>query len=100
MLPGEWIWADPIPGTFVVNLGEIMKRWTNDLYHSAMHRVLNKASGQDRYSMVMFFSPDFFTRVECVPTCRPDVGEPKYEPCTAGETIAELVRRSYSKDAA
>lgn len=97
---GDWLRADPIPGTFVVNLGDMVKRWTNDLFHSNMHRVLNSASDRDRYSMALFFNPDYFTQVECVPTCRPAVGEPNYEPCTAGEHVAERLRLSYGEDAA
>jgi isopenicillin N synthase-like dioxygenase len=54
---GEWLRADPIPGTFVINLGDMIQRWTNDLYHSNMHRVLNNRSGRDRYSMALFFNP-------------------------------------------
>jgi isopenicillin N synthase-like dioxygenase len=94
---GEWIRATPVPGTFVVNLGDMIKRWTNDLYHSNMHRVLNGGgAGRDRYSMALFFNPDPFTRVECVPSCRPERGAPKYAPCTAGEHVTEMIRRSYA----
>jgi isopenicillin N synthase-like dioxygenase len=96
---GEWLRAQPIPASFVVNLGDMIKRWTNDVYHSNMHRVLN-LSGRDRYSMALFFNPDFYTRVECVPTCLPPDREAKYPPCTAGEHVAEMIRLSYSKQAA
>lgn len=97
---GEWLRADPIAGTFVVNLGDMIKRWTNDLYHSNMHRVLNGNSVRDRYSFALFFNPDHFTRVECLPSCRPDQGEPKYEPCTSGAYVAERLRQSYDENAA
>jgi isopenicillin N synthase-like dioxygenase len=59
--------------------------------------VYNTRAGRDRYSMALFFNPDFHTRVECVPTCRPERGEPNYPPCTAGEHVAELIRRSYAQ---
>lgn len=91
---GEWLRADPIPGTFVVNNGDMVRRWTNDVYHSNMHRVRNEA-GRDRHSMALFFNPDFFARVECVPSCRPATGAPLYAPCTAGEHIAEMIRLSF-----
>ena len=93
---GEWLRATPIPGTFVINLGDMIKRWTNDLYHSNMHRVYNTSAARDRYSMALFFNPDPRTRVECVPTCWPERGSPSYPPCTAGEHVAELIRRSYA----
>ena len=96
---GEWICARPVPDTFVINLGDMIKRWTNDLYHSNMHRVYNTRPDRDRYSMALFFNPDFHTRVECVPTCYPERGAPNYPPCTAGEHVAELIRRSYAPTA-
>ena len=97
---GQWLRADPIPGTIVINLGDMVKRWTNDLYHSNMHRVLNNRTNSDRYSLPLFFNPAFKTHVECVPTCAPAAGPPKYKPCTAGEHVAERIRQSYEKAAA
>jgi isopenicillin N synthase-like dioxygenase len=92
---GEWIRAEPIPGTFVINLGDMIRRWTNDLYHSNSHRVLNNGSGNERYSIATFFNPNYFYRVECVPTCLPANGQPKYAPCTVGEHTDEMFRLTY-----
>lgn len=86
---GRWLRAEPIPDTFVVNLGDMVARWTNDLYTSTMHRVLNNRTGTDRYSMALFYNPKFHTRVACLPTCLPENGRPTYPPCTAGEHINE-----------
>jgi isopenicillin N synthase-like dioxygenase len=91
---GEWIRATPIPGTFVVNLGDMVRRWTNDLYHSTLHRVRNE-SGRDRYSIAAFFNPDFFYQVECLPTCRSADAPPIYSTCTVGEHIDEMFRITY-----
>jgi isopenicillin N synthase-like dioxygenase len=91
----EWIRAIPIPGTFVINLGDLMQRWTNNLYHSNMHRVRNNSSGRDRFSIPFFYSPRPDSRIEGLPTCV-DAGHPaQFEPCTASEHIAEMFRRSY-----
>lgn len=94
MANGDWIFAEPIPGTFVVNIGDLLARWTNDLYRSTPHRVLNNRSGRSRYSAALFFDPDFHARIECLPHCRSEDNPPKYAPCTAGEHKHELYCRS------
>ena len=86
---GEWIRAEPIPGTFVVNLGDLVPRWTNGLYHSNMHRVMNNRAGRNRHSIVLFYNPAYDTHVECLPTCLKPGEAPKHPPCTAGEHLAQ-----------
>jgi isopenicillin N synthase-like dioxygenase len=86
---GDWIRAEPIPGTFVVNLGDLVARWTNGIYHSNMHRVLNVHSGRNRHSLVLFYNPAYATHVECLPTCLAPGEEAKYSPCTSGEHIKQ-----------
>jgi isopenicillin N synthase-like dioxygenase len=93
---GEWTAAAPIEGTFVVNLGDLMQRWTNDLYRSNMHRVKNNNSlHHNRHSVPFFYSPRPTARIECLPTCTDAEHLPKYIPCTAGDHRAEMFRRSY-----
>jgi isopenicillin N synthase-like dioxygenase len=92
---GEWIMAPPIEGTFVINLGDLMARWTNGLYNSNMHRVNNNVSGRERHSIPFFYSPHPDTVIEAMPTCV-DANNPRqYETCTAAEHIGEMFRRSY-----
>lgn len=91
---GEWIGARPIPGTFVINLGDMLRRWTNDLYHSTLHRVVNTQSGKDRYSVATFFSPWPETEVACIPSCA-EGRLALYPPITAREHTAEMARRTY-----
>jgi isopenicillin N synthase-like dioxygenase len=93
---GEWIKAPYMPGTFVINLGEMMPILTNGLYHSTLHRVMNDQSGRDRYSAPTFFDPDYFYEVKCVPTCKPAPGEPELAPRTVGEHIAAMIRKTYN----
>ena len=57
---GEWLAPPVIPGTFLVNLGNMMKRWSNDRFLSTPHGVLNE-SGTDRYSIAFFYSPNIAT---------------------------------------
>src|SRR6185437_16650112 len=54
----EWIPVKRIPGTFVVNTGEIMKLWTGGIFRSARHRVINM-TGKERYSVPFFATPSF-----------------------------------------
>lgn len=90
---GEWISAKPIPGTFVINLGDMMARWTNDYYQSTPHRVMNR-SGKERYSIPFFFDPNYYALVQCLPTCHADQ-PPKHAPITAGAHIMEMYRKTY-----
>jgi isopenicillin N synthase-like dioxygenase len=91
---GAWVQATPIPGTFVINLGDMMARWTNDYYQSTPHRVMNR-SGKERYSLPFFFDANYHARVECIPTCQDTANPPRYPPITAGEHIMQMYRRTY-----
>jgi isopenicillin N synthase-like dioxygenase len=91
---GTWIGATPMPGAFIVNIGDMMARWSNDLYTSTPHRVLNR-SPHDRYSVVFFCDPAHDTRVECLPSCTGPERPPRYAPTTSGEHLAEMYRRTY-----
>ena len=90
-----WMHVPPVSGAFVINLGDLMARWTNDQYRSTLHRVVN-TSGNERYSVPFFFpgNPDY--RVSCLPTCREPNVPDKYPPTTVSEHLAEMLRRSYA----
>jgi isopenicillin N synthase-like dioxygenase len=92
---GQWLRATPVPGTFVINLGDLIARWTNDRYHSNPHRVFNPPDAHDRYSVVMFYGPRDDARIACLPTCRRPGEAPRYAPCTAGEHLSERWRAAY-----
>jgi isopenicillin N synthase-like dioxygenase len=94
---GEWIDAKPVPGTFVVNIGDLMARWTNDVYTSTLHRVLNRSVAEHRYSIAFFTNASFHTPIACLPTCRSDDRPPRYAPTTAGEHLVEMKSRSYGR---
>jgi len=92
---GTWLRATPVPNTFVVNLGDMIARWTNGAYHSNPHRVANVHAGRNRHSIVLFFNPAYYTPVACLPTCLAAAGgRAKYAECTAGEHIAQRYRES------
>ena len=92
---GEWIEATPIPGTFVINLGDLMARWSNGIYNANMHRVKNNHSGRDRYSIVSFNDPRPDAVIEPIPGCVTEEYPRKFATCTSQEHIYEMFRRSY-----
>lgn len=91
---GGWIHAAPIAGTYVVNLGDMMARWTNDRYVSTLHRVIN-TSGKERYSIPFFYvgNPDY--KVECIPTCLDDGETPKHESVTVEQHLRRMYENTY-----
>ena len=92
---GQWIEAPPIPGTFVINIGDMLMRWTNDLFVSTPHRVLN-TSGRKRYSFALFFAANHDTVVQCLPTCTDASNPPKYPPTHFGYWIENMHSYSYA----
>jgi isopenicillin N synthase-like dioxygenase len=96
----DWITAPPLADSFVVNLGDLVQRWTNDFYRSNMHRVLNRAATpRDRYSVPFFYTPDHYARIECLPGCSSAENPPRHAPCLAGEHMMEMFNRSYGRKA-
>ena len=83
-----------IPATFLVNLGNIMKRWSNDRFLSTPHGVLND-SGKDRYSIAFFYSPNVDAVIECVPTCVSVDNPPRYPRAVYRDLVLEFYNANY-----
>lgn len=83
---GDWISAPPLPGHFVVNIGDQMARWTNDLFASTVHRAINR-SGVERYSIPFFFGPNYDTVIRPLDSCTDADHPARYEPITSGDYI-------------
>lgn len=90
----SWIDAPPVPGAFVVNIGDLFARWTNDRYVSTLHRVIN-VSGRERYSVPFFFTGNPLHKVECIPTCLDEGELPRYPAVTVEQHQIECYRRTY-----
>ena len=84
MPSGHWRLVENIPGTFLINTGNVMVRWTNGRYLSTKHRVIN-SSGGERFSIPVFFGPSGDAVIECIPTCVGPDNPAKFEPATYRE---------------
>jgi isopenicillin N synthase-like dioxygenase len=91
---GEWLAPPIIPGTFLVNLGNIMKRWSNDRFLSTPHGVVND-SGRDRYSIAFFYSPNIDARIEVLPTCVTPERPAQYPPAVYGDLVKAFYSANY-----
>jgi isopenicillin N synthase-like dioxygenase len=86
---GEWIDVTPKEGTFVVNVGNLLARWTNDLYSSTLHRALH-IGNDPRISAAFFVYPDATTVVRCIGTCQGPGKPPRYEDVTTADYVRVL----------
>jgi isopenicillin N synthase-like dioxygenase len=91
---GEWLAPPLIPGTFLVNLGNVMKRWSNDRFLSTPHGVLND-SGRDRYSIAFFYSPNVSSVIECLPSCTGADNPPRYAPAVYRDLVLDFYNANY-----
>lgn len=85
---GSWVDVPPVPGAFIINIGDLMQRWTNDRWVSTVHRVVNPANAQEamarRQSLAFFHQPNWFAEIKCLEVCL-EMGEsPKYPPVLSG----------------
>lgn len=92
---GKWLVAPSLPGSYLVNTGDTLNRWTNGRFLSTPHRASNN-SNRERYAMPFFYDPNTDTVIECLPTCQGPDNPPKYPPQTYGEFYAWFIRKNYA----
>jgi isopenicillin N synthase-like dioxygenase len=90
---GDWVEVPPLEGAFVINIGDLFARWTNDLYVSTLHRAVNYNRGA-RISCPYFVIPESDVVIDCLETCRGAGSPPRYEPVRAGEYVRALLDQS------
>lgn len=81
---GVWVEGPPMPGTFVINIGDLLQRLTNDVYLANLHRVVN-TSGRERYSMPFFIDADYDAVITPLASCVSADNPLKYDPVMCGK---------------
>jgi isopenicillin N synthase-like dioxygenase len=93
-LDGEWIEAPPIEGTLVVNVGDLLERWTDGAFRSTPHRVIN-SSGKERLSLVLAFDPEPEAEIDAKAIYGIDY-ESKQPPISCGDYLNWRFDRAFS----
>lgn len=93
---GEWVLAPPVPGTFVLNIADMLQRMSNGLFRSTVHRAINR-SGVARYSLPFFFGLDYDAEVAVLPSCVTSERPAQYEPIKAGAYVEQRLSETYIK---
>ncbi|BFZ60297.1 hypothetical protein YB2330_001333 [Saitoella coloradoensis] len=100
---GQYIAAPPIPGTIIVNAGDLLARWSNDRIMSTEHRVVTPASAPEsdvypaRYSIAFFANPNYETEIEALEGTFRDGGEKKYEKINTLDYLVQRLTATYGK---
>lgn len=92
---GTWLKAPPVPGTWVVNVADMLSRWSNGRWQSTPHRVKN-LSGRDRFSVPYFFDMSMDSVVTCAPTCTDATNPPRFAPVRYGDYLMERLDKNYA----
>eukprot|EP00252_Welwitschia_mirabilis_P023089 TRINITY_DN6437_c0_g1_i1.p1 TRINITY_DN6437_c0_g1~~TRINITY_DN6437_c0_g1_i1.p1 ORF type:complete len:324 (-),score=57.09 TRINITY_DN6437_c0_g1_i1:230-1201(-) len=91
--PQQWEDIAPVKGAFIVNIGDMLERWSNGLYRSTMHRVI--IAGKERYSIAYFLEPSHDGVVECLPTCCSETIPPKYPPIKCEDYLTQRYKSTH-----
>ncbi|KAG6739688.1 hypothetical protein POTOM_057302 [Populus tomentosa] len=92
--PQVWEFVAPLKGAFVVNLGDMLERWSNCIFKSTLHRVLG--NGQERYSIAYFVEPSHECLVECLPTCKSEKNPPMFPPIKCEAYLSQRYKDTHA----
>jgi isopenicillin N synthase-like dioxygenase len=90
---GDWVDAPILHGAFLVNSGDMLRRWTNHRFRSTPHRVINSTANRDRYAIPFFFDATYNYVMDCLPTCQGPENPPRYEPTTYSDYMRWFARQ-------
>ena len=91
---GEWVDVPYIPGSFTVNSGDTLRRWSNARFLSTPHRALPPA-GRHRYAIPYFMAPHIDTLIACLPTCTWPDRPPRWPDMTYEDRITGWTNANY-----
>jgi isopenicillin N synthase-like dioxygenase len=94
MRSGDWVDVPFIPGSFAVNSGDTMRRWTNGRFLSTPHRAVPPV-GRHRYAIPFFLAPHLDSVIECLPTCLAPGEAPRWAPITYEQWITRWTDANY-----
>jgi isopenicillin N synthase-like dioxygenase len=95
---GKWVDAPALPGSFLVNGGDLLRRWSNNRFMATPHRVVNR-SGHERYAIPFFMDCHYDFRMECLSTCKSPDNPSRYEPISYPEYKTWYRNRNYDAPA-
>jgi isopenicillin N synthase-like dioxygenase len=94
---GNWLHAPSLPGAAIVNVGDLLTRWTNGQLRSVLHRVVlpeGEAAQRPRYSATLFYEPRHEVVISCLEPCQSKSKPALYPPITAGERLEQRRREN------
>jgi len=95
---GDYVAATPLEGSFVINIGDMMQRWTNNIYSSTVHRVVaSSGCTTRRFSIPFFFNANREAQIECLPTCVSEDRPALYEPDSAENILQDRYNQAFTK---
>ncbi|KAM0944693.1 putative aminocyclopropanecarboxylate oxidase [Dioscorea sansibarensis] len=92
--PQIWEYIEPVKGGFIVNLGDMLERWSNCIFRSTLHRVIT--DGRERYSIAYFVEPSHDCIVECLPTCKSEENPPKFPPISCSAYLSQRYKDTHA----
>jgi isopenicillin N synthase-like dioxygenase len=91
--PQLWEDVHHIDGALIINIGDLLERWTNCVFRSTLHRVV--AVGKERYSVAFFLDPDPDLVVQCLESCCSEACPPRFPPIKSGDYLEERLSSTY-----
>ncbi|CAL5081619.1 unnamed protein product [Urochloa decumbens] len=91
--PQLWEDVHHIDGSLIVNIGDLLERWTNCVFRSTLHRVV--PVGKDRYSVAFFIDPSPNLVIQCMESCCNEAYPPRFPPIKSGDYLEERLNSTY-----